>query len=217
MSIVSPHGRIGTTAQTTNLPSLLEAAQLFHELSSFSPDTLNEICERSYIHTNGFVKIVLRNYLDGSALRLHVWTERGAGTESDIHTHWWSFRSVVLCGELEHRIYSIDEEGPLHRYKYASANGGRDFSLERIGSVTANLQAHFTMPKGFTYLLHPSAYHTISAKVPMTASLILTGPPEAEENYVLSETKPELAISSPKLSVDSLSEIIHDLTRRVAL
>lgn len=61
------------------------------------------LLEQSYWHPNGFLKVVVRAFEDGSRLRLHYWpglSERVVPLDEDIHTHRWNYWSLVLVGAL---------------------------------------------------------------------------------------------------------------------
>lgn len=57
-------------------------------------------------HANGFLKIRLVNYPDGSCLRLHKWDH---GFRGNPHNHKWDFIGFVLQGKLIERKYFDSE------------------------------------------------------------------------------------------------------------
>ncbi|MDQ1024744.1 hypothetical protein QF035_002326 [Streptomyces umbrinus] len=203
----------GTLETPIHLKPLPDSDRVLRRISSMSNSELHELCERSYLHTNGFAKIVLNNFPDGSALRLHVWMDAEAGDEGHVHSHRWSFRSAILCGELEQCLYRIEDGGTFGRYQYSSQHHGKSYTLQHTGYATPVLTAQFVMLDGFSYLLRPGAFHTIKANSPMTASLVLTGPPETEENTVVAEGEPTLERHSSALTVGELSKITKELSR----
>jgi hypothetical protein len=181
-------------------------------LDSLSCDELTNVSRRSYIHNNGFVKIVLQDYSDGSALRLHVWPNADAGDESDVHSHRWSFKSGLLCGRMEQSTYNVSADGPMNWYEFLTREHGRRYQMSLIGSANADLTTQFIMTPGFTYKFYAGAYHSIRILAPPTATVVLTSPPQADSSYVL---KPRHIMSERRiahLSVLELKEVI-DLLR----
>ena len=81
---------------------------------------LQAVAARSYVHGNGFVKVVLLDE-HGHKLRLHIWFA-GSACEENIHDHRWSFASHVLVGTLNSEIWVDDAQGQaLPEYRYAAA------------------------------------------------------------------------------------------------
>ena len=89
----------------------------------------DEIADRSYWHPNGFIKLVLEERPGGGQLRLHVWPQ--VGDEDDIHSHGWSYASVVIggtVGDLSYAETSTDEGVPMWRHAYGQT-AHRRFAL----------------------------------------------------------------------------------------
>jgi hypothetical protein len=86
-----------------------------------SPEELAAVAARSYVHDNGFVKIVLESGENGDgALRLHIWPSE-AGADGNIHNHCWDFTSFVLTGTLEYEEFVNDDAGALLAEHFAYA------------------------------------------------------------------------------------------------
>lgn len=88
---------------------------LFNDILS-TPDWLEEIAKRSYIHSQGFLKIILLDGREGSGykLRLHIWdmdviSKFGAPFAEDKHEHRWDFVSTLLRGKIENHRYTISK------------------------------------------------------------------------------------------------------------
>lgn len=72
---------------------------------------------------------MLRTYLAGPDLRLHIWDRRaGAEGASQMHTHPWHFDGYVVAGKVYNRRYvpaSIWDSGaPFHRQRIFCGVGG---------------------------------------------------------------------------------------------
>src|SRR5438270_8647928 len=130
-----PHPPGMSVIQADDLPQF--ASSDLHPLLSRlleDPSALSEVAARSYVHDNGFVKIVLASGNGtGGAVRLHVWTDGESG-QNNIHNHCWPFTSLVLSGELEFEEYELAESGgiPVLHYAYLPA-GGLNYDLRRVG------------------------------------------------------------------------------------
>ena len=74
---------------------------------------------KSYLHSNGFVKILLQKDASGESVRLHYWPR--PSIDDDIHNHRWSFSSVVLSGEFVESLHvvELDANGDGLRYRYS--------------------------------------------------------------------------------------------------
>ena len=82
---------------------------------------LQAVAARSYVHGNGFVKVVLLDE-HGHKLRLHIWFA-GSACEENIHDHRWSARSTVKFGSMMRRVrrcQSTAMQRPLPRQQRTS-------------------------------------------------------------------------------------------------
>ncbi|MDL2192821.1 hypothetical protein QQF40_15685 [Cobetia sp. LC6] len=82
--------------------SLLEYMSYGRWRSLFSSIVLNEaaieeIAKRSYVHANGFVKLLLVDKRPLYSVRLHIWPSTVI-KETDIHDHPWDFDGFILNG-----------------------------------------------------------------------------------------------------------------------
>jgi len=114
---------------------LLREANYFPDLLEAigrSKHACEAIARKSYVHANGFMKLVL--FDDPSmpfSVRLHVWT-RIPRWEGTIHNHRWDFASLVLTGTIEFRNFVRSAEGqPYAAFSYAGSKAGRDALLPK--------------------------------------------------------------------------------------
>lgn len=156
-----------------------------------SRDVRAEVAARSYVHDNGFTKIVLRtrNGAQG-ALRLHLWETDGAGP-GNVHNHCWDFSSVILAGELAFEEFVVDDDGDVGAqfHEYAPST---DFEYElRPAHLTRlRMTSSGTWKPGDAYKMKAETLHRTWAHVPGTVSLVSQGPHHRERADVY-VTRPE--------------------------
>ncbi len=144
------------TALSDWLASHFSNTQMIELLEAILKDTssLKQICQRSYQHGNGFLKVVLLDR--GYKLRLHIWFA-GQSCEENIHDHRWSFSSLVLSGALVSEIWLDEQTGHcFEEYQYHAATkqqapfkistGAKFLKLDHVQTNTAG--DSYVMPKG---------------------------------------------------------------------
>jgi len=146
----------------------------------------DQIATQSYIHNNGFDKIVL-DQTEGRhvVIRLHVWQhERGrASFESNIHSHRWPFCSILLSGHLHYSHYSPSPGGELlYRYKYLRTEGEAGvYGLEAAGRERLASVITATRGPDEVYAIDSSVIHHVAPPDRFTATLVIQG--RAERDY----------------------------------
>ncbi|WP_145926662.1 hypothetical protein [Amycolatopsis orientalis] len=163
-SFVGPEER-GELDRITELMSSLGRQKIKRYLQSMvtDHDAIAAIAERSSMHANGFVKIVLERRA-GMAARLHVWNAISEPDESppgNIHNHVWGFCSRVLVGALEEQRFEVDDVGSrMDRYRYFA---GRDSVsrgiLEPAGVARLGESAALSHRAGSLYRIGNSTLH----------------------------------------------------------
>ena len=144
------------TALSDWLASHFSNTQMIELLEAILTDTssLKQICQRSYQHGNGFLKVVLLDR--GYKLRLHIWFA-GQSCEENIHDHRWSFSSLILAGSLKSEIWKDHAEGQVFQeYEYHAATAERSALKTEMGCQPLQLDHvqlntvgdHYVMPKG---------------------------------------------------------------------
>lgn len=105
---------------------------------------------------------MLRLYLGGCA-RLHVWhKDLAVPNVSDIHTHPWSLRSLVVCGRL-HNVRFTEMDAPAeylthYAQELVTGEGGGLISKPRLVRLTpATLSEYYAA--GNVYSQGPSEIH----------------------------------------------------------
>lgn len=172
--------------------------QATHELHAIAADddAVGIIAARTYMHSNGFLKMPLVQPGDpwaptstwaGLNLRLHVW--RGTGSPpnlGDPHTHRWDFISCILTGRFTEQRWAMEpaEGGDWYQYVHHSAHGTNLTNREGDGQRYAGtLRAVMLRDPGEVYSAVGTDVHTFGPDTPhgnmerVFATLVLTMPP----------------------------------------
>lgn len=96
---------------------------------------LNEISSQSYLHQNGFNKLILSSNFDlGWRLRMHIWQTNYCNNDLDIHNHSWNYASVIVLGKLTNEIYRVSKDGEnYYHHIYTIDNIKSESSLKVVG------------------------------------------------------------------------------------
>ena len=144
----------------------------------FNPDLLAAIAHRSYVHDNGFVKIVLDDS-GASKYRIHVYPAGRIFAAENLHNHRWPFTSLILVGSLPHEIATVsaDPEGDHARFEYIRNEDGT-FSLSATGEMY-NLESIISdvHDAGEVYVMPTATIHRIIPPTTFTATFVVTDPP----------------------------------------
>ncbi len=158
----------------------------FHPMQVFSlikqiissPALLDEVSARSYLHGNGFLKVVLLDR--GYKLRLHVWFP-GSACEENIHDHRWSFASTILAGSLVSEIWQDVAAGQggteFPEYLYHAAKPCLASFKEAVGISTLRRHSTRAQPVGSCYVLEEQTLHRIiNPGTSLVATMMCTAP-----------------------------------------
>lgn len=105
-------------AEVPALPSSLGDARhvaisVLSEMIASPTDSLTQLAKASYVHANGFEKLVCGAAApEGSKIRLHIWP--AAANDPQTHDHGWSFCSHVLLGSISSTEYEVELELGAH-------------------------------------------------------------------------------------------------------
>ncbi|WP_432988999.1 hypothetical protein [Dactylosporangium sp. CA-233914] len=144
---------------------------------------------RPYRHVNGFTKIVVAGYADGSRLTLHYWPadpQRGEHV-SRPHDHRFPFRSILLGGR-QHFVELEEAPGgaPWRRFTYRPYLSGRLARVVFDGSVElAPVRRVDRAPLRGQYETTSSIIHqAVTDRGQACATLVLRGPRERLRSQV---------------------------------
>jgi hypothetical protein len=165
---------------TSSLLSLLAAT------GHFGIDAHTRIARNSYVHTNGFYKVVLhRNPASDRALRLHVWPPE-IFDNANIHDHKWRFISRVLYGGfLEERFQLVaGDDWDVFRYdRRGSSHRGLGLEVERlalIGSSGISTLGRLEHVAGSSYAMPLEMLHRTHATGRGAITLVVTDKPTTD-------------------------------------
>lgn len=172
------------------------------------------VARRSYIHDNGFIKLVLyiADQPVGNAIemRIHYWPEAQPPALSNVHNHTSDFRATVLSGRLESWTYgevADHKEGCTYwDYSCSSRSSEREeYQLEPRGQVSLRDLTYSAYEAGSVHALAADVFHRVAAR-PGTVTLFTQGPRVASATRVLSDSPIEETghLTSKALSIDEL-------------
>ena len=175
---------------------------------------LEEVADRSYLHPNGFAKVMLQMG-GGYRIRLHVWRQgdRKYGFDANPHGHRWDFASWVVVGALRETTFS---ETPGHRQyersSYRRRANGASF-MEATGDAGLEPLHDTIREAGTVYARSRSELHSVvPVGTDVVASLVLQRPPSGEFAAVfLRHGKPADYKERP-LTVGELEAVIAEVT-----
>jgi hypothetical protein len=152
------------------------------EASMMSDSAICKIAEKSYIHDNGFFKLVLKeDPATRAKLRLHLWNTGSdmRTSESNIHNHRWRFCSRILAGEVKYQIFSPARlpGDPYLKYSYSRTNSTTQYNFVESGYQNLSLVEEGTMLTGVTYSLMPNVLHRVTPLSPQLLTLVAHDPP----------------------------------------
>lgn len=159
-----------------------------HVLLEIVNDILNtqslfdQVVRDSYVHNNGFHKIVLHKSAKGHKVRLHVFDVKTLCIEEGVHNHRWEFASTVISGNLEQDIL-VDSDGAdelHHEYVYdANEMQGGKASTRYVGTQRLRVVESLVYKAGTTYHMDTETLHRIvraDAGESLTMTLVITSP-----------------------------------------
>lgn len=186
--------------------TLRACIEIFKEDESYRTFVLSN----SYIHDNGFVKLVLCGGHESSGqIRLHFWDGK-TPTKSNIHNHTRSYYSRVLEGKLSIKTYGAGSSLSRYRFQYNAEKNG-DYELQPIGWSTLDIQGEDEVTVGRCHFGKSDLLHQIQTESGYpTTSLFIQGAPE--HNKVEVYMKQAFAISS-SLHRLSKCEVIKIISR----
>lgn len=192
---IAEYQRDNSGALLDALTEIVEPGVLRQVAGSITSDarTLDTAVQRSSIHNNGFLKIILSsspNY----QVRLHVWDCRdgmGEAVLESVHSHTADFASMIVAGGYQHEQFRTVDDGSgeeYHSYVYHAQRGARSFALEDAGMTRLQKVSDGRYLEGTVYSLAGDILHRV---VPLpgilTASLVIQGPGRYSFVQVISE------------------------------
>jgi hypothetical protein len=143
---------------------------------------LSEIASNSYIHKNGFVKLVYET-IEDTVCRLHVYP-LGASADKNIHDHRWDFSSTTICGALPMSLFDVGEEGSEMFHTYSKTPNGHLIELKDSCSVQLISEVCFTPLQ--RYVMPSQLFHRIEEVKELTITYVETYPAKTEFCHLIS-------------------------------
>ena len=158
-----------------------------------SPTTCEDIASRSYLHENGFWKLVLlQDPKKRWKIQLRVWDEETCrkSTESDVHDHRWDFYSRLLLGSAMHCTFwtEVDHGIRMNEYVYEPGSGVGQFRLRYRGSCMVRLLQQAILPCGACYTLRHEVLHRVKPVVVPHVTFVVQLADARRQTTVLRET-----------------------------
>ena len=181
-----------------------------------NPPMLSAIANSSYAHPLGFEKLVLWDGVAGERIRLHIW--RGDACQeasSDIHDHYWDFRSIVLRGWLTFSEYEVVTGDDSYSAYQMDPIGNGSHVLRFIGKQSLTLQRVVTLTVGGQYALSSNVLH--ATHTPHSCiSLVAQSARRKDSNVVYRHLGPTQDIENsnvPLISMEALRGSLEELSR----
>lgn len=181
----------------------------------YNPDSeqAERVAQCSYIHGNGFAKIVLGQGRDGSKLRLHFWKE-GFSAEENAHCHRWGFSSLILFGEInsESFIESTSESATsVGCYLYEKSQ--QTAAISKLGNISISSTGNTIRTSGDYYDMLQGQLHRISGtNGKPTATLLLQCPPTKSWNTLLTDNpEKNISLNPRRFMVSDLQRLLAQL------
>lgn len=172
---------------------------------------LAKVAGRSYLHGNGFYKLVLAER-DNFKLRLHLWMP-GIDAEENIHDHRWHLASAIVTGTLKSEAWGeavAAQARTFKEYRYTSRQGSLPAQIEDMGGTRLQCKHKSERIAGEYYTMAPGTLHRIvNSGDTLTSTLMCQSAPARKWNRLLpfhDKLIPEVAQSF--LPVDRLKAVL---------
>jgi hypothetical protein len=147
-----------------NIPKLLKCIE--SNLDSI-------IIKESFLHANGFNKLVLFILNNGSRLRLHIWESPEKMRQNDLHNHCSSMISFIIRGCLLNYTFTTEKhENAKDYYKFEDKRIGTDHSMEFENIVNISGNTKKILKTKDIYYLDPYEIHTSTPLEEYTVTLV---------------------------------------------
>jgi hypothetical protein len=174
---------------------------------------LGQCASKSYLHGNGFYKIVLSETALYK-LRLHVWLP-GATAEENLHEHRWHFASTVLTGALYSEIHAEDVTANAQEYEeylYLAKDGVSPPSQTYIGKTRLACLRTSVRRAGQHYAMKPNTLHRIvRTDGGLTATLMCQSSPARRSNRLLTRPGQVPDVAQRYMSPADLATVVTRL------
>ena len=225
--------RIVLDAKTTDGGNqvCLDSPQMLKKVRAYVRSLLNgttlmdDVMEQSYIHKNGFQKIVLGKK-SGFAMRFHRYLP-GKG-DQNVHDHRWSrLDSLVLegCLPADYLEYSEPTDSDAEKWeRHEYCKSGDDYVVKHQGEIYLAIDERVHHSTGELYSMDSKRLHRILPTTEPVATLVVTHPVPVErvwcnlyQKHIIEELEPVHEIRlTRKQMIASLNHLDSLLTNQIA-
>ena len=178
-------------------------------------DNLSKIASKSYIHKNGFLKIVYET-IEETVCRLHIYPV-GASADKNIHDHRWDFSSVTICGSLQMNLYAISDGDSELLHTYSKTPNGGHF-IQSLSPCSAELVETVNSAQLHGYYMPSHIFHRIEAVEELTITYVETYPATSDCcHLVSSENRSEEDSVQPEpLTINETRQSLALIVNKIA-
>jgi len=184
----------------------MEEDKILKKIKELDINWLKKNHERLYYFGLGFIQLKINN-----KYRLHFYTDKLKSNTESIHNHRYDFKSIILKGELNNKLYNM-VEGTTHYRINESCNESKSINIEQI-ECSIKLMKDITYNQGQSYFMEYNKFHKVYSNYAIT--LLERSDYKQEEAQVI--YKNDEKINCPfSLKVDSnklwniIEEMIND-------
>ena len=164
--------------------NVIRRVREFVRIAISDPRILSNIKNNSYIHKNGFRKVVLAKEL-GYALRFHFYLVDDG--DENIHDHRWrKMHSLILNGKLTAEYFHAVENGGelYHRHIYSKTGNDIAYKVRYTGDTQRlAVVERVKHNSGEYYSMTSKEMHKIVASNEPVSTLVLTEPVPEERTW----------------------------------
>lgn len=178
-------------------------------------DNLSAISAKSYIHKNGFIKLVYET-IEETVCRLHIYP-LGASADKNIHDHRWDFSSVTICGSLPMSLYAITTGNSerLHSYSKTPSNG---HIIQSISPCSSELVETVHSHQLHGYYMPSHIFHRIEAVEELTITYVETYPATSDYCHLVSfeDRSGEDPVQPEPLTIEETRQALELVVSKIA-
>jgi hypothetical protein len=196
------------------------ATSVLSEVIASPVGCLTQLAEASYVHANGFEKLVCgANAPESSKIRLHVWP--AAANDAQTHDHGWSFYSHILLGSISSTEYAVSMEPGSHSIYRVPNLRAREAGvplkcMQRNASLRALSERTLTSGEGYG-LTSNKLHRVVASRTLGAVTLVLQSHHTQAYSHVALPQGQVIANAYPmqKFSTAAFVERLIDLRQRL--
>lgn len=175
------------------------------------PGALQDVATKSYLHGNGFYKIVLFESADFT-IRTNIWMP-GTQPQENLHDHRWHLSSAIIAGSLTSEIWEESASRQSQEYEeyiYIGKTTQKAAHVIPVGRTRVVLKETITHTSGECYFLPSNIMHRIVLSGEALAATLMCHPVTARKwGRVITINKVEPDVERNHLSADHLAYLLR--------